>query len=65
MAKFALASKGPKSDGNYWLKVAKPTPEGYVDEGFLTVTKKLYDEVVVGQDIEVPDARANRIEWGV
>jgi len=65
MAKFALASKGPKTDGNYWLKLTRETPEGFIDEGFLTVTKKLYDKVVEGEDIEVPESRAKLIEWRV
>jgi hypothetical protein len=66
MAKLAVTSKGVTKNNEYWVRVSQTSEdEGFIDTGFLAVTKALYDKVATGKTIDVPDNRANRVKWDV
>jgi hypothetical protein len=65
MAKLNVASKGITKNNEFWLRVTQSSEDGFIDTGFLAVTKDLYDKVVAGKTIELSDSRAARVKWEV
>ena len=65
MAKLNVASKGITKNNEYWLRVTQESEDGFIDTGFLSVTKALYDKIVAGKPVELSDARAARVKWEV